>query len=131
MRFWYNRSIRKKEKYGNMKKGFLAFLLIIMMLSMSIQPVFGAEDESAGQIEEQTAEDGSIQEETAEELSETVEEEPTGSAEEEQEEPSEPTEETEEEPADSPAIVILSESPPKLPILSLTHCRAAIWSSKP
>ena len=68
-----------------MKKGFLAFLLIIMMLSMSIQPVFGAEDESAGQIEEQTAEDGSIQEETAEELSETVEEEPTGSAEEEQE----------------------------------------------
>lgn len=83
-----------------MKKGFLAFLLIIMMLSMSIQPVFGAEDESAGQIEEQTAEDGSIQEETAEELSETVEEEPTGSAEEEQEEPSEPTEETEEEPAD-------------------------------
>ncbi|MBR2263490.1 MAG: hypothetical protein IJ917_03965, partial [Firmicutes bacterium] len=83
-----------------MKKGFLAFLLIIMMLSMSIQPVFGAEDESAGQIEEQTAEDGSIQEETAEELSETVEEEPTGSAEEEQETPSEPTEETEEEPAD-------------------------------
>ncbi|MCR5005211.1 MAG: hypothetical protein K6A77_04850 [Clostridiales bacterium] len=82
-----------------MKKGILSFLLVIMMLSMSFQPVFGAEDESADQVEEQMVE---AQDETSEELSEVIEE-PAGSAEEEQEEPAELAEETEEEPAEGPA----------------------------
>ena len=35
------------------------------------------------------------------------------------------------DPADSPKIVTLPGSPPKAAMLSRTHSRAAIWSSRP